>query len=162
LGNNTGKSPLFVASEVGHYHICKCLLDFGADINLCNNMISTSDLSKHLTTSQCPCCDATNNGDSCLSSPHKLISAPNLSKHLTTSQLLWDDATNNGDCPNLGNNIGKSPLFVASEVGHYHICKCLLNFGADINLCNNIGKSPVFVASEEGHYDIYECLFKSG
>jgi ankyrin repeat protein len=31
-----GQSPLFVASEEGHCDGLKCLLSFGADINLCD------------------------------------------------------------------------------------------------------------------------------
>jgi ankyrin repeat protein len=62
----------------------------------------------------------------------------------------------------LCNNIGKSPVFVASEEGHYDIYECLFKSGADIKLCNNIGESPLCVASKEGHYDIVKCLLRSG
>jgi hypothetical protein len=48
-----------------------------------HKLISAPELSKHLTTSQCPDNDASNNGD-LPSLQHKLISAPELSKHLTT------------------------------------------------------------------------------
>jgi hypothetical protein len=61
-------------------------------------LISDRELSKHLTTSQCPDIDATNNSD-CPRLLRKLISAPELSKHLTTSHSPFRDATNNGDSP---------------------------------------------------------------
>jgi ankyrin repeat protein len=96
--NNWNTSPLITASNHGHIDVVEYLLSSGADINLLDecgqsplflasmfgHWISAPELSKHLTTSQCPFSDATNNGDCpCLS--HKLISAPELSKHLTTS-----------------------------------------------------------------------------
>jgi hypothetical protein len=51
---------------------------------------------QHLTIAQCPCCDATNNGDR-PSLLRKLISAPELTKHLTISMCPWLDPINNGD-----------------------------------------------------------------
>jgi hypothetical protein len=51
---------------------------------LSHKLISAPELSKHLTTSQCPENDASNNGD-LPSWSYKMISAPELSKHLTTS-----------------------------------------------------------------------------
>jgi hypothetical protein len=87
LCDKEGKSPFFAASGAGECYIVKCLLNSGADINLCD---------KHLTTSHAPPSDAINNGD-CPPLSHKLISAPELSKHLTTSQYPIIDAINNGD-----------------------------------------------------------------
>jgi ankyrin repeat protein len=100
---------LYIASENGECDVVKCLLSSGAEINLCDKrgqsplsiasmighygdflssshkLISAPELSKHLTTSQCPIIDAIDNGD-CPRLSHKLISAPELSKPLTTSQ----------------------------------------------------------------------------
>jgi ankyrin repeat protein len=94
---------LFVAAQQGLCNVVKCLLSSNADINLrdegCQSplfassmsghcdasssrkLISAPELSKHFTTSQCPRCDASNNGD-CPKLLLKLISAPELSKHL--------------------------------------------------------------------------------
>jgi ankyrin repeat protein len=131
---------LFVASKYGLCDVVKYLLISGADINprLLRKLISAPELSKHLTTSYSPFCDATNNGD-CPSSSRKLISAPELSKYLTI---------------NLRNKRGQSALFVASEEGQCDVVKCLLSSGADINLNNEDGQSPLFVASSVGYYNI--------
>jgi hypothetical protein len=53
-----------------------------------NHHCFAPELSKHLTTLQCPDNDAIKNGE-CPTSSHKLISAPELSKHLTTLQCPW-------------------------------------------------------------------------
>jgi ankyrin repeat protein len=116
------------------------------------NLISTPDLSKHLTTIECPDIDAINNGDF-PSSSRKLISPPELSKHSTTSQCPFTDAFNNGD--------GHSPLFVASVSGHCDVVERLLSSGAEINLCDKAGQSPLFVASWKGECDVVECLTTS-
>jgi ankyrin repeat protein len=79
-------------------------------------LISAPELSKHLTTSQCPDIDAANNGD-CPAASHKLIS------------LL-----SSGADINLCDEGGQSPLFAASMFGHCDVIKCLLGSSADINL----------------------------
>jgi hypothetical protein len=65
-------------------------------------LISAPEL-KHLTTSHHPCCDATNNGDFLYLS-FKLISAPDY----------------------LRDEVGHSPLSVASQQGICDVVKCLL------------------------------------
>jgi hypothetical protein len=116
-------------------------------------LISAPELSKHLTTSQCPKYDATNNGDRpCLVC--KLISASELSKHLTIAQCPRCDATNNGDRINLRDEGGRSPLFEASHYGHCDVVKCLLSSDADINLCDEDGQSSLCVASKRGYCDV--------
>jgi ankyrin repeat protein len=117
LRDENGQSPLFTASMHGHCDVVKYLISSGADINLrdengqsplfiasckgecdvVHKLISAPELSKHLTTSQCPDKDASNNGD-LPSWLHKLISAPDFSKHLTTSHSPLDDAITNGEC----------------------------------------------------------------
>jgi ankyrin repeat protein len=142
-----------------------------------------------VTILDCPCSDATNNGD-CVAMQRTLISAPKLSKHSTTSQSPLCEATNNGDCPqlsrtlisapesskhltisqcpcddtsadiNLRSNFGQSPLIAASQRGHCDVVKCLFSYGVDINVCDNFGQSPFFVASYHGHVDVVKCLYK--
>jgi ankyrin repeat protein len=123
LRDDDGQLPLFVASKEGHFDVVKC------------NQISAPKLRKHLTTSQCPFADATNNGD-CPFPSHKLTSASELSK-------------------------GQSP-FVASMYAQCDVVKCLLSSGADINLCDKQGQSPLFVASMCEHCDVVKCLLSSG
>jgi ankyrin repeat protein len=54
----------------------------------------------------------------------------------------------------LRNNIGESPLCVASKEGHYDIVKCLLRSGVDSNLRDTfLGESPLCIASRLGHYN---------
>jgi ankyrin repeat protein len=52
---------------------------------------------------------------------------------------------------------GQSPLFIASQLGHCDVVKCLLSSGADINLRNKGGESPLFAASYHGHCDVDIC-----
>jgi ankyrin repeat protein len=78
LCDKQGNSPLLEASCEGHCDIVKCLLSSGADINYgdipcsLHKLISAPELSKHLTTSQCPCSDAVKIGD-CPSFARKLM-----------------------------------------------------------------------------------------
>jgi ankyrin repeat protein len=62
---------------------------------------------------------------------------------------------------NLRDEVGQSPLFVASMSGHCDVVKCLLSSGAEINLCDKDGQSPLFIASKYGKYDVVKCLLSS-
>jgi ankyrin repeat protein len=84
---NTHVTPLIVACSRGNVGIVQALLRKHADISSPHKLISTPNLSKHLTTSQLLWYDATNNGD-CPQLLRKLISAPALNKHSTTS-FFW-------------------------------------------------------------------------
>jgi ankyrin repeat protein len=53
-------------------------------------------------------------------------------------------------------------LFIASQLEHCDVVKCLLSSGADINLRNKGGETPLFAASVYGHCDVLKCLLSSG
>jgi ankyrin repeat protein len=154
-------------------------------------LISAPELSKHLTTSECPFCDATNNGD-CPELSRKLIFAPERSKYLTTSntrllllgcysktldmvelilnyvdlKCLDIDFTLPSDYSSLP--IGRifdrhgSPLTAACAIGNLCIVKALLRNHADINKCSRWDESLLFIASKHGHMDVVKYLQSCG
>jgi ankyrin repeat protein len=109
-------------------------------------LISAPELSKHLTTSQCPCIDAVNNA---------LLEAL-LSGHCDVVKCL----PSSGADINLRDENGRSSLFTASMNGHCDVVLCLLSSGADINLCDEVGVSPLFIASCKGECDVVKCLLQ--
>lgn len=63
---------------------------------------------------------------------------------------------------NLCNNIGVSPLYIASLNGYDSTVELLLECGPDINLAEDYGESPLFAASKYGHDRTVELLINNG
>ncbi|MBN2652556.1 MAG: ankyrin repeat domain-containing protein [Spirochaetales bacterium] len=57
---------------------------------------------------------------------------------------------------------GKTPLYLAIELGFDDIAKFLIDIGADPNIPNNEGQTPLFIASEKNNLQIVELLLKAG
>ena len=55
-----------------------------------------------------------------------------------------------------------TPIFVASEGGHYQVVELLLAAGADPNEPENEGVTPLFVATEVGRYQVVKILLAAG
>lgn len=82
--------------------------------------------------------------------------AKNASK--TVSLLLNRDAK--VDLPT--SVAGDTPLWVASRLGHFELCKTLIDAGADVNFQDRLGFSPLHAASMFGHVSVCELLLKHG
>jgi ankyrin repeat protein len=55
---------------------------------------------------------------------------------------------------------GCTPLWIASQMGHDHIVKILLQKGAFVDAIRNDGSSPLFKASHKGHSAVVHELLK--
>ncbi|XP_062567640.1 ankyrin repeat domain-containing protein 17-like [Saccostrea cucullata] len=138
-----------------------CLLNNGADINLCNKNGSSpllgacefgNDSTVQLLLNKGSDINLSNkNGFSPL---YKACQ----NGHASTAQLLLS----NGADINLCNNNGVSPLYIACQNGHDSTVQLLLNNGADINLCEKNGASPLYKACKKGYDSIVQFLLKGG
>lgn len=63
----------------------------------------------------------------------------------------------NADVPR---NDGATPLWIASQMGHDHIVKVLLQNGAYVDAVRNDGATPLFKASHKGHHAVVHELLK--
>ncbi|HMS56972.1 MAG TPA: ankyrin repeat domain-containing protein [Fimbriimonadaceae bacterium] len=57
---------------------------------------------------------------------------------------------------------GDTPLWVASRLGHFELCKILIDAGADVNFQGRLGFSPLHAATMFGHVSVCELLLKHG
>lgn len=57
---------------------------------------------------------------------------------------------------------GQTPLYGAAKKGHYHICKYLIENGAQVNAQTMTGATPLYTAVEEGHLEICQLLIEYG
>ena len=63
---------------------------------------------------------------------------------------------------NKANNLGGTPLYIASQNRHCDVVEALLRGGADVNKASNDGVTPLLKASQDGHCDVVEALVRAG
>lgn len=55
---------------------------------------------------------------------------------------------------------GATPLWIAAQMGHDHICKVLLQNGAYVDAVRCDGATPLFKAAHKGHAAVVTELLK--
>ena len=63
---------------------------------------------------------------------------------------------------NKANNLGQTPIGLATRNGHLETVKFLEKAGADVNKAIEKGRSPLLLASSEGHFEIVKFLYEAG
>ena len=74
------------------------------------------------------------------------------------SKFLLDS----GADPNIGNNLGETPLHQSTDTGQLEIVSLLLDHGADVNQIQTDGSSALHNASRKGFIEIAELLLNNG
>ena len=64
--------------------------------------------------------------------------------------------------PNLPDNVGRTPMFIAASKGNNIIIKILIRYGADLNIPSSNGSTPLLVASKFGFLKSCRLLLKYG
>ena len=68
-----------------------------------------------------------------------------------------------GATVDLQSNVGNSPLWIASQNGHYEVVRALLSSGAQVDFHDNVfNASPLFVACSQGHAEVARALLSAG
>jgi hypothetical protein len=67
-----------------------------------------------------------------------------------------------GADPNLGENLGWTPLLLAASNGWLEIAQILLQHNADTNLPDDGYRTPLHLASESGHPNVAQLLLEHG
>uniref|UniRef100_A0A3B5MTH1 Uveal autoantigen with coiled-coil domains and ankyrin repeats b n=1 Tax=Xiphophorus couchianus TaxID=32473 RepID=A0A3B5MTH1_9TELE len=73
-------------------------------------------------------------------------------------KLLCD----NGASVNISDFDGRTPLILATQMCHPHLCQLLLERGADFNVRDKQNKTPLILGCEFGCKDAVEVLLKTG
>ncbi|CAC5422990.1 unnamed protein product [Mytilus coruscus] len=155
-----GRTALFVACLLGKKKIVNVLLDNNANMSLCNEKgqsplfvasreryddIVNTLLHNNADVNQCDV-----NGDSpflVACSGSQLSTVKILSRRMP--QILQR------------NNLGQTPLFVASMNGRKFVIRYLLSVLSEyISTPDNEGRSPLFIACMKGHQNVVELLLK--
>ena len=73
-------------------------------------------------------------------------------------ELLLNPPHGNGANPNLAENDGCTPLWIAASRGDTKCVEILIKYGADLNIADNSGVTPLFVAVQNGKTRIVDML----
>ncbi|ESN99186.1 hypothetical protein HELRODRAFT_162688 [Helobdella robusta] len=156
--NKNGETCMHVAAGRGSLDCLKCLLKYGADINILDKRKSTAlHLSCHcqhlnivkelLVHGSCHMDAVDQNGDAAIHiACHAAI--------LPLVQLL----SANGCNVDLINKSGLTPLHIASKQGNTEIVRCLLLAGANVDIRNKSNITAQMIALARGKNNISDLL----
>ncbi|MFL3876288.1 ankyrin repeat domain-containing protein [Wolbachia endosymbiont of Trichogramma kaykai] len=86
------------------------------------------------------------------------IAGENIGGFRRTGNQAIDFLLEAGADPNIQDNKGKTPLYLASAKGHYDNAKSLLLKGANPNITSRKGRTPQQIATNKLRYDIEELF----
>ena len=132
--DKNGQMALTFASDIGHIEIVKALIVAGANVN---HQVNHPFVTLFLR------------GETAL------LRAV---KHTEVVRLLLAA----GADPNIQNNLGDTPLILASDAGYIETVKLLLVANADPNIQNFLGHTALMKASFRRHAEIVRLLLAAG
>ena len=158
--SNTGASPLLIASQKGHVHVCTMLLQNKANVNQ-QMEDGSSPLFIAAQEGHVDVCTLLIQNNAHIDQQSNAGVSPMLiaaqKGHLQICTLLLE----NNAHVNQKMDDGTSPLFIAAQEGHFYICDLLLENKAHVNEQINNGSSPLMIASSFGHVEVCQCLLKN-
>ena len=156
-----GASPLYLAAQNGHVHVCTLLLRNNAHINQ-KKKSGASALFIAAQNGHVYVCtlllenNANVNQEKKSGASPLYIAAKNGHVHVCTL-LLENNAHVNQKMED-----GKTPLIIASFNGHVEVCELLLLNNAGINIKDQNGHNALFHAVRGKKYDICKFLIDNG
>jgi ankyrin repeat protein len=162
-----GKSALAVASEIGHDRAVELLLEHGVSPNDPDgSALVLSIRNKHLRVVQC-LVKAGADTNLTVDSREEEGSPGEIKTTALHSAIGWDNSVvklllehrANPDSSKYSG--GKTPLFLAAEVGDTESVNLLLKYGAKVEATNDNGAYPVLTAIERGHHGIVKLLIEN-
>lgn len=158
-GDKSGKFPLHLACEKGHFGMAKLLLDNRSFFNKLDNDEQTpldtacaNGYSEIVSLLLAKTARITQRNKDLRTALH--VSANNGNKAIT-KLLLKHDAN-----VNITDKNGYTPLHVAAMKDHVDIIHLLLEYKADIDCCDNRGKTPLFIACHKKKFSAASGLIE--
>lgn len=153
-------TPLFSASEFGHFHVVEFLIQSHADVNLGSwekkatpLMVASEEGYIKIVKALISANAEINRQTKCGSSALYLASTGN---YLEVVKILMKHKAK----ININGHHG-TPLFGAAQHGNLQVVRYLIENGADINLaCTDINATPLMVASEHGYDEVVKALLE--
>ncbi|XP_030628436.1 ankyrin repeat and SOCS box protein 2-like [Chanos chanos] len=155
--NQKQQTPLLLAVEADHVSCVECLLEWGANPNICN---------KDGETPLCKACEVENGAivelllhfgaevnRSCIQGWTALHEAV-CRNHIEICEML----VKAGAKLSTPNRYGITPIFVAAQTGSAEAVGFLIKNGADVNSQAKDGATTLYEACKNGHKDVAELL----
>ncbi|XP_008191884.3 uncharacterized protein LOC100142051 [Tribolium castaneum] len=185
-----GRTPLYLACQLGLYKIVELLIESGANVNYSTPLhIACLHAHDNIVKLLLKAGTDINATDSYNITP---LHTASWNGHHTTVQILTanknveiDVQTSGGCTPlyvaarnkhdrvvellieakanvNLAQKENVTPLMIASQEGHQENVKLLIQAGSDVNQVATTGESPLYVACQNGHDVVVEMLLEAG
>ncbi|KAM0233281.1 hypothetical protein ACHAPO_007360 [Fusarium lateritium] len=156
--DHCGRTPLSLASAMGHHHICEILLDNGADIGYRDYVYGQTPLSHaaaHGHTDVVKLLLSKGSDYDDIGSGVTPLWLATRSGHLEIIQLLLEAGAN----PNASSiHTGEACLSHAASLGHIRAAHLLLDRGAEVSTRDKNGWTPLHHAVSQGRKRIIELL----
>ena len=166
--NNGGSTPLIMASIYENKEIVEFLIENGGDINA-KNVIGTTPLSGALDMGYTEISEILKKAIK--DKEEKEYKRVNKMRKLDAKLLEASEKGNINDvtlllevCADIEikNEMGNTPLILASRSDHEEIVEFLIEKGANVNAKNRCGSTPLGGASVYGNTDIVQILIDNG
>ena len=156
---DTGRSPLLVASQDGSLETVRVLVKAGADVSVADNNGATclilaandghTETVRHLLC--LPDVDVNQSSNRGSTALHRAV----LRKHTEVMEVLIDAGA---DIEAKRDGMGQTPLHCACEVGEREIVRMLVEAGADVYATDNDGDRCLALAGVAGHIETVRYL----
>jgi len=143
--NDTGDTPVLAACSKGNIDICKYLLESMDNLDTKRKLLRTANKA----------------GDTALKVAVAGGQDINLLRLLLDADLSIHQselANSEEMCINRKNNLGLSPLIIASERNLPDVVQLLIQYNADVRICDDKGRHALAVASFCGCEDVVKFL----
>ena len=159
-----GWSPIHAASHNGHLLVVQKLIDFGANVNVATvghrTPLSLAQCKDHKFSKKFKGVIKILKAHGALSQPTYILMR-NACAEGNAHKLHELIRFNNADV-NLTRQDGVSPIWIASQNGHYDCVKILIENGANVHQATVYGDTALDIALQEGHFKIVRVLRELG
>ncbi|MCJ1346752.1 hypothetical protein MMC31_004970 [Peltigera leucophlebia] len=155
-------TALQAACAHGHLSIVRCLVDYGADIDIQGGEYTGCALSRAAYKGHLEILNLLldRGADTAIVDEHGDTPLMNAiyDGYIEVARTLLDRGANHA----IANRTGLSPLGLAAYKGHLEIVKILLDKGADTAVVDEDGNTPLMNSIYEGHIEVARTLLKRG
>lgn len=156
-----GMSALAVATQEGHFEVCKLLIEFKANVDAREHG-GRSAVFIAAARNDVQCLEALKAAGASMDRPNEQRESPlfcaSRCGHVEAVQFLVEHSAH----IDRASSDGRTPIGAAATAGHPHVVGLLARHGASVDRPDNLGKTPLHMAAIEGHSAVVDVLIAAG